>query len=221
MRRSYLEMARHFNLGCRHVTLCVSVAGAVSVIACQGDVVGPPASPQPLPGAPSPVPAERWLSPGGEDNSPSASSGSVGSVLAHNGSADPVSIGGTFKYRTIVQATFTGAVSRTWNIAGQPPAPDYGPAGPGGNGDGGIVLGGGSISNGAVTSSLGNVSSVTMYLPLQGQYTIGRSSLGQPSHDNPACGPSSSEPFFDCICQRRLKLHTFGDRNCTRRRGRA
>jgi len=38
-----------------------------------------------------------------------------------------------------------------------------------------------------------------MYLPMLGSYTVGRGGLGQPSHDNPACGPFSTEPFFDCI----------------------
>lgn len=178
MRSLHPSAVRLFSPHRRLVALCVSLAATTSILACQHDVVGPP-PPRPSPAAPPPGSAARWTSTSGQYNSPSASSGSVGAVLAHDGSASPVPIGGTFTYRTIVQATFSGTVSRAWTIAGQGSVPDYGPAGPSGNGDGGMVLAGGSIGNGAVTAD-GNVGAVTKYIPLQGQYTIARGGLGQP-----------------------------------------
>ncbi|HKH93450.1 MAG TPA: hypothetical protein VKA54_16725, partial [Gemmatimonadaceae bacterium] len=180
-------------------TLGIGVASVIGIAACDSNATAPVVQP---PGRAIPVTEVRratWPTPGGERNSPSGGATVIGTVLPHDGSATPVALPGIFNYRTIVRATFSGSVARTWNIAGQDPAPSYGPAGPGGDGNGGIYLAGGGAGGGAVTSSSGNVPSVEMYLPMLGSYTVGRGGLGQPSHDNPACGPFSTEPFFDCI----------------------
>lgn len=176
--------------------LCMSVAG-VSLVACQHDVVGPPPTPLVIPVALSPAPAARWTSGAGQYDAPSSISGSAGGVSAHDGSADTVRLSGKYTYRTIVQAQFTGTISRTWNIAGQAPVPDYGPAGPGGDGNGGIVLSG--IGGGYISSPQGNVSTVSMYMALRGELIISRSGLSQPTHENSPCGPQSSQPSFDCF----------------------
>jgi hypothetical protein len=180
--------------------LGLSVLTLSAAIACeQGRVTLPQSE---VPGVrPGPDQPSRWSSPGGERNSPATTGVTLDAVSAHDGSVAPISVPGTYTYRTIVRATYAGSVDRTWNIPDQPPAASVGPAGTGGTISwGSVVVGGGAISNGFVRSPDGtNVPTLTMYVPLQGNYTIGRSAIQQPSHDNPACGPQSSSPDFDCI----------------------
>ncbi len=171
-----------------HVALAVLALLVVAIVvaACERTLV------EPVSVAATPKAAAVWATPGGEDNSPA---GTRGPVLAppdtHSGSQAQASLPGYFKYRTIAQVTYSGAISRH-TLFGPFPDTTFGPMGQGG--DNGIMWIGQSSAAGGGARAITGLTEIATF-----QYTInyGRNPSSQPSNDNPACGNVYN--WRDCV----------------------
>ena len=178
----------------RGLLKCLGLLFVAIVLACEQSPTSPlGAGTNPL--AP-PGQSARWMTPGGEDNSPQGGAGPVlGNTSPHDGTQDAAELPGFFKYRTIVQVNVTGTIKRTTNI-GPFNFPDYGVTGTGAApGDGAVW-----IRQTTSTDPATAVPGESFIAYFQNRVQYGRNgSAARPSNTNPSCGNLYIPGDPDCL----------------------